>query len=478
MPGRLEAFTALGIAVASLLGHAGPCLAGDDDYDDSFEVNLPVPVDLNGQWTDNGLKVKITMDGNNVSAVYLPKPDGSKVGCKPTIGDPDLIPYEDDFHGTLSDDGKTITGEINYCRYVDPHNNPTGERGGVKQALAKIKISPDSQWLEGCYKTPYGKGKNAFLLTADYSKVEIRLRLFIPSPAVALSTPDFANGLVGPNSVPMLLVHGDGRFESYSEGTNRAFQSVTVKVDPSRASPLIGKKRAWFGETRQYTPAQGRPVYPTLVPVPGHPFIADQYWWWWTFLPGEENKPVYTTRLQRTDDNNALAVARSDGGVTVTSKIDAGIPLQGAFSYAPHINSDITVRIRQDAGHPAEYMASGTHDPFPAYELYINAFPEHSSTPMQLNSSPWSLISWKDILSPDNYKILLASGLILPPVTVGNTPGNWVPVKGDYGGSVVPDGPAKMAAFGALDICAQVPDPPPLPPPAQSPSSQGSDQGR
>jgi hypothetical protein len=409
-----------------------PYMASGDDYDDSFDTDFPRPLDLNGRWTDASRKVQITMNGNDVLAAYLAKPDGSKVGCNAGAAR-GIMPYDNDFHGTVSDDGKTITGQISYC-FFDTFKP---ELTRTEKALVKLKISPDGQTLDGCYKTPYGTGKHTFQLTADYSKIEIRLRIYIPSPAAGLYTPDLANArTVGPNSVPVALLHGDGRSYSYSEGTNRVFQSVTVTVDPSRDSPVVGKKRAWFGESRQYLPTQG-------AHVPSQP------WWWWAINPSEEGKPSYQTRLQRTDDNNKLTVVRGppegDGDlrkdkVIVSSKVDAGIPGKFPLNFSPNINSDIVVELRQAVRGTPEFIASGTHDAFPAYELYLNQYPLHFTSPAMYGATPFALIT-------PLHQVTFNQGDIVSD--------KWLPIQ-----EVIFGTPGEWKAYSAIDICAQVPDVP------------------
>ena len=69
----------------------------------------------------------------------------------------------------------------------------------------------------------------------------------------------------------------------------------------------------------------------------------------------------------------------------------------GGISLAPAINADIVVSFNLDSDGYIEYAVSGSHDGFPAYELYINQQLVNSWDPIAEGTSPFALNPPEDV---------------------------------------------------------------------------------
>jgi cell wall-associated NlpC family hydrolase len=207
-------------------------------------------------------------------------------------------------------------------------------------------------------------------LTGD-RVVEVRLRGFIPSPAVALT--DERVPLAGGCYV------GDGRTFSYSGGTHR-FQltgRVTVPAGGGGGSVAI-TDRDW-GESKAF------PDSMTVRPA-GRPF------WWRDLLPGATPSRVATHPVA--DDNLVLRPKAAGffsaipAGHTIIQALVIGANPLAAGS--PTIDADLALDFYYDAG-ALKCRVSGDHDGFPAYELYLDGRLVYSHDPVAQSQTPVSL---------------------------------------------------------------------------------------
>lgn len=205
--------------------------------------------------------------------------------------------------------------------------------------------------------------------------IDARLRLFIPSRAVKVPLPIV--GEVG--------FDGDGRGFSYGDGTARAELWVDIDHSPTTTTPITVKRRA-FGESRWYTKDK-------LVDVPGKPF-------WWQeirkdpFL-GVEAVPngiatavvsdltlQVTGRVESADPFGLIKTVR------VTFRVNGTNPLE---PLAPAIDCRLDLVVAATGVPAFTYSVTGSHDGFPAYELYLQQRLIHSFDPVQAGTSPLSL---------------------------------------------------------------------------------------
>ena len=203
------------------------------------------------------------------------------------------------------------------------------------------------------------------------NKFEIRLRTFIPSPAVYAASPAPPLDLSCATSSTFCLYSGDNRGFSPNIGTHRTLQNVVVTA-AGAGNPIIGVPTRNFCPTNQYKPSQGNPV-------------AGQPSWWWALKLNQV--PIQSKRLALTNTNNIVRGERVDANtVKVQLALAAGNPFAG-----PDIDANINVFIRKKPGVPPEYRVEGNHDGFPAYELYINGTRVYDFDPKARNQTPVSL---------------------------------------------------------------------------------------
>jgi len=202
------------------------------------------------------------------------------------------------------------------------------------------------------------------------NKFEIRLRTFIPSPAVYAADPAPASDR-GCLLNAFCLYSGDNRGFSPNIGTHRTLQNVIVTA-AGVGNPIIGAPTRNFCPTNKYNPSQGNPV-------------AGQPSWWWALRSNQA--PIQSRRLALTNTNNIVRGERVDANtVRVRLALAAGNPFAG-----PDIDANINVFIRKRPNVPPEYRVEGNHDGFPAYELYINGTRVYDFDPKVRNQNPRSL---------------------------------------------------------------------------------------
>jgi Protein of unknown function (DUF3238) len=205
--------------------------------------------------------------------------------------------------------------------------------------------------------------------------IDLRLRLFIPSRAVAVPMGPVTTGF-----------DGDNRGFSFDGGTSRAEIWVDVDHSPVAQKIISVEKIKSFGQTARYSMDK-------IADVPGKPF------WWKTVrqLPflNVEIAPDATDVAQVTPDTLSVHGQASSQdvfglspSVVVTLHVNGTNPLE---PLAPPFDLDLAVTLSR-TGLPAfSYGISGSHDAFPAYELYLNRRLVYGHDPVAFGSSPLSL---------------------------------------------------------------------------------------
>ena len=210
--------------------------------------------------------------------------------------------------------------------------------------------------------------------------IDLRLRLFIPSPAVAV-----AMGIPG-----MTGFGGDNRSFSFDQGTSRAEIFVDVDNSPLTQNPITIKRLA-FGQSTSYSMHK-------LEDVIGKPF-------WWKNI---KRDPF----LQLQAPPDAMTTAHlNDSALSVRANLEPGLfglvpnvkvkfhvsgtnPLE---PLAPPINCDLDVSISATGVPLVSYSVTGAHDGFPAYELYLAQRLIYSFDPVTAGTSPLNLVAHGDI---------------------------------------------------------------------------------
>ena len=261
----------------------------------------------------------------------------------------------------------------------------------------------------------------------DYDEVEIKLRTFIPVPKVGLE--DLFDGsrledswellvnsglinvpvelvgripIVGPivgyivgyivDRAEMTFLLGDDRDFHYNDGTHRSEQKVVVTADPADRDGKVNDPVVEWGKSM----ADG-PLTEEIIDIDIPDFLP--------LLPDRIQLGQLVDKegtLTPTDDNNSVKVSRLSNNIVKTQfKLSGGIPLVPEW-LVPDIDADITVEIRQEEGEEAKYRISGSHDGFPAYELYINGERVYEHDPREAGKGPLDLLPPSDDISVPN----------------------------------------------------------------------------
>lgn len=226
---------------------------------------------------------------------------------------------------------------------------------------------------------PAGRWKGASALGAGGETVEIKYRVFIPSPLIKGPASDYDLGPIASGED----FSGDNRGFSYDQGTSRAEITATLVLDAqSGISGLRIADRRW-GESKAYDSTY-------TYHVDGKPD------WWMDRHAGLD--PSRRGTLPVSDGN--LNIVRGASGTTrnilaytsqssvVSIKVAGALPL---VSPSPDIDADIAVYLKRGPGGNIQAMVVGDHDGFPCHELYINRQRVYSYDPVAAGNDPTSL---------------------------------------------------------------------------------------
>lgn len=208
---------------------------------------------------------------------------------------------------------------------------------------------------------------------SDPYTVEIKYRMFIPSPVIS-----------GPISDDY---GGDGRGFSYASGSSRGEITANVKLTPGMGIDRVRIANRSWGESTAYDSDD-------TFHVSGKPD-------WWldkrsgarvterdTLRVSDDNLNVFTG----TSGRRAIQAALENASV-VTVHAAGAMPLQ---TLAPDIDADIAVFFRMHNG-AIQIKAVGQHDGFPAHELYVNRKSIYRYDPVAAGNGPTSLVGYGDI---------------------------------------------------------------------------------
>ncbi len=204
--------------------------------------------------------------------------------------------------------------------------------------------------------------------------IDAKLRLFIPSRAIALPVP-LASAF-----------DGDGRGFSYDEGTARAEIWVDIDNTPNPAQAITVKNIA-FGRTARY------PV-DAVTDVGGKPF-------WWKDLKRDpflqlEPAPEAEETLGVTPDTLSVTGRYDPGVFGLTPQVNVRFHVVGANPLeplAPPFNCDLDLVVSATPLPAFSYSLKGSHDGFPCYEFYLNRRLVYSYDPVAAGSTPFALFA-------------------------------------------------------------------------------------
>ena len=235
--------------------------------------------------------------------------------------------------------------------------------------------------------TPVSGGDAAASTAPVAPVVAVKLRVFIPCRAV----------FVAFSGSGRRAFAGDGRDFSYDAGTSRAelTGSVTVGVPGTGgATQLLSRQ---FGLSEEYK-------FDDVVNVSGKPD------WWFDLKPGYT---VIGSGTQTADDDSLNMVAGGAGSTTESVfsllpsemttlsciTVDGALPLMAG---APAIDATLYTHFKVSGGRLLG-LVHGSHDGFPAYELYFNQQLVYSFDPVAAGTSPMNLLPPEDITVNGSY---------------------------------------------------------------------------
>jgi hypothetical protein len=213
--------------------------------------------------------------------------------------------------------------------------------------------------------------------------VELKIRIFIP-----------CNALTALSFTGRRAFAGDGRDFGYSGGTSRAELVANVTVRPA-ALQLVSRQ---FGMSSEYN-------FEDAIPVAGRPD------WFMDVKPGAA--AIATDTLKVTDDDLNIELGPGSStteGVfsTIENTTVVNINVAGAIPLmtgAPDIDATLYVHFKHD-GLQIKALVHGTHDGFPAYEIYLNQKLVYQFDPVAAGTSPLNLMPPEDITVTTDYVYL------------------------------------------------------------------------
>jgi hypothetical protein len=209
-------------------------------------------------------------------------------------------------------------------------------------------------------------------------EVDIKFRIFVPSPAVAMSLPVIGTRAFG----------GDGRGFSYDQGSHRGVIHALVRLPTSDADGQITVLDRSWGQSTEYATAD-------IVHVPGQPD-------WYTNLRDGAH-PIARETLRATSENLSIAfggaTAFHDFQSVASQSTVLTIHAAGAnplVTGSPDIDADLNLYLKMEQG-VLRCRVMGSHDGFPAYELYIDGQRVYAHDPIAAGASPMALLPPSDI---------------------------------------------------------------------------------
>lgn len=218
-----------------------------------------------------------------------------------------------------------------------------------------------------------GRARSVTMSASDPLSVEVKYRMFIPSPAI---------------DAPTTVYGGDGRGFSYDQGTSRGEITAQVQLSAGGGVESISVQDRHWGESTAYATADT-----------SHPDGKPD--WWLEKTPGAQ--PTDRATLPADDDNLSIRVGSGSltRNITATAEPASIVTIEavGALPLAvtaPAIDADMSVLLRIANG-SVEARVLGSHDGFPCHELYVNGQQLYAYDPIAAGNDPTALFPPMDI---------------------------------------------------------------------------------
>lgn len=200
---------------------------------------------------------------------------------------------------------------------------------------------------------------------AEGRTVEVRVGVFIPCEALASPEPRFSR-----------FYKGDGRTFDYERSLTDSRVAVRALVEPDASSDVerfVGESHAYTGDKIDgYADEQGC-----------YKLKRDE--------EGNFPEPDRTDRADDSDITSAVSVL-SETEVMLEVQLHATNPLALA---APAVDGALFVTVAYDGAddtrRPVSYHIEGKHDPYPAFEIYLNGQAAYTYDGLEAGYGPVSL---------------------------------------------------------------------------------------
>ncbi|MGL6290332.1 MAG: trypsin-like peptidase domain-containing protein, partial [Silanimonas sp.] len=229
--------------------------------------------------------------------------------------------------------------------------------------------------------------------------VDIKLRTFIPSPAIYADLPMRTDRAFS----------GDGRGFQYSGGTSRA--EIHARFEFSNGSsgsrPRLTVLDRHWGESLEYNTSD-------VVAVSGKPA-------WWRAVRsgarpidrGTHAATASNLRAQLGGSSHEGIYSMAEGSVVVGLGVEGALPL---LSFSPDIDVNLYVHLRV-RNQKVQAKVRGSHDGFPASEIYVNQVRVYSYDPVAAGNGPTALVGtgnwdinvdtpWTDVGDASDVRII------------------------------------------------------------------------
>ncbi|KAB8194961.1 hypothetical protein FKV24_005700, partial [Lysobacter maris] len=219
----------------------------------------------------------------------------------------------------------------------------------------------------------------------DLLPVDLKLRVFIPSPAILMERPVVSDRAFG----------GDGRGFQHDGGSSRAEISARLHFGDGETRARLDVLDRHWGESTEYAVADteaaaGKPDWYRNLKSGARPSARE------TLATSDDNLSV---RLGGSSHNGIISMA--EGSIVVSFHVEGALPL---VALSPDIDANLAVHVRVNNGRVQARVVGG-HDEFPAYELYANGERIYAYNPLDHGGTPLGLLgdgNW-DVEADSDY---------------------------------------------------------------------------
>ncbi|MCF7220879.1 N-acetylmuramoyl-L-alanine amidase [Marilutibacter chinensis] len=217
-------------------------------------------------------------------------------------------------------------------------------------------------------QAPRARAQGAF----DLLPVDLKLRVFIPSPAILMERPVVSDRAFG----------GDGRGFQHDGGGSRAEVAARLHFGDGETRARLDVIDRHWGESTEYAAGDteavaGKPSWYRNLKQGAHPSARE------TLATTDDNLSV---QLGGSSHNGIISMA--EGSIVVSFHVEGALPL---VALSPDIDANLAVHVRVN-GDRVEARVVGGHDEFPAYELYANGQRIYAYNPLDHGGTPLGLL--------------------------------------------------------------------------------------